>query len=124
MTKKEKFEVIANVFNTAELAIDADVVTEIVEFVQSEIEALDRKAVKAKETSAKKRAEGDALRDTIEGMLGEEALTVNDILERLDDDTLTSAKVVARMTQLVKAGKAAKETVKVEGRKLVGYTKA
>ena len=63
MTKKEKFEVIANVFNTAELAIKADVVTEIVEFAQSEIEALDRKAVKAKETSAKKRAEGDARLD-------------------------------------------------------------
>lgn len=120
MTKKEKFEAIGSVFAT----IDHECKDEILEFVQAEIEALDRKAVKAKETSAKKRAEGDALRDTIEGMLGEEALTVGDILERLDDDTLTSAKVVARMTQLVKAGKATKETVKVDGRKLVGYTRA
>lgn len=120
MTKKEKFEAIGSVFAT----IDHECKDEILEFVQTEIEALDRKAEKAKATSAKKRAEGDSLRDTIEGILGEDPKTVGEILDELGDDTLTSAKVVARMTQLVKAGKATKETVKVEGRKLVGYVKA
>ena len=122
MTNKEKFEVIGNVFATAD--VDAEVATEIVEFCNAQIAALERRNAKAKENSAKKHAEGDALKDTIQAMLGDEPLTVNDILERLDDETLTPAKIVARMGQLVKAGVAAKQTVKVEGRKLVGYTVA
>ena len=120
MTNKEKFEVIGSVFAT----IDHDAKDEILEFVQTQIESLEHRNAKAKENAAKKRAEGDALKDTLEGMLTDEAITVGDILETLGDETLTSAKIVSRMSQLVKAGKAAKETVKVDGRKLVGYIRA
>ena len=124
MTKKEKFDVIANVFATAIEGIDDEVRAEILSFCDTEVAALDRRNAKAKETAAKKHAEGDALKDTIEGMLGEEPITVNDILDRLGDETLTPAKIVARMTQLVKVGKANKTNVKIDGRKLVGYVLA
>ncbi len=120
MTKREKFEVIGSVF----AGLEREDKVEIMEFVESEIAALDRKNERAKVTSAKKRAEGDALKDTLEGMLNEEPITVNDILDTLGDNTLTPSKIVARMTQLVKAEKAEKVTVKVDGRKLVGYIKA
>lgn len=118
MTNKEKFEVIGSVFAT----VDHEAKDEILEFVQAQIESIEKRNAKAKETASKKRAEGDALRDTIEEMLGDEPMTINDILEALNDDALTSAKVVARMSQLVKAGKAEKVTVKADGRKLVAYT--
>lgn len=120
MTKKEKFEVISAVFAT----IDREDKDEILEFCKSEVEALDRRTQKAKETSAKKRAEGDSLKDALESVLGEEPMTIADILDAMADDSLTPAKVTSRMAQLVRAEKVKKEIVKVEGRKLVGYTKA
>ena len=120
MTKREKFEVISTVFAT----IDNENKDEILEFCKSEMAALDRRNQKAKETSAKKRAEGDSLRDALEGVLGEEPMTIADILDAMDDDSLTPAKVTARMAQLVRAERVNKEIVKVDGRKLVAYTKA
>ena len=120
MTKREKFEVIGNVFAN----IDNEYKDEILAFVADETAALDRKNEKAKERASAKRAEGDALRGTLEGLLTDEPKTVNDILAELDVDGITPAKVVSRMTQLVKAEKAAKVTVKEDGRKLVGYVLA
>lgn len=120
MTKREVYEVIGNVFANIEVEGKEDVL----EMIEKEKAALDRKNAKAKERAAEKRAEGDALRNVIEGMLTDEPMTVNDIIAEINDDTLTPAKVVARMTQLVKAEKAVKETVKIEGRKLIGYVKA
>lgn len=123
MTNREKFDVIGQVFaNVAD--VDADVRDEILEFVEKQVSALDAKNAKAKQRAAEKRAEGDELRGILAGMLTDEPKTVNDILAEVGDENLTPAKVVSRMTQLVKAGQAAKETVKVEGRKLVGYTLA
>lgn len=121
MTNREKFDVIGKVFEGYE---DAEIRDEILEFVEKQIAALDAKNAKAKERAAIKRANGDALRGAIEDLLTDEPKTVKDIIDELEDNTLTPAKVVARMTQLVKADKAIKENVKVEGRKLVAYIKA
>ena len=120
MTTREMYEVIGNVF----AAGNDENRDEVLAFIEKQVAAIDRKNAKAKERAAEKRADGDALRGAIEGLLTDAPKTVNDILDELGDDTLTPAKVVARMTQLVKAEKAAKETVKIEGRKLVGYIKA
>ena len=121
MTNREKFDVIGKVFEGYE---DAEIREEILEFVEKQIAALDAKNAKAKARAAEKRAEGDELRGILAGMLTEEPKTVNDILAEVGDENLTPAKIVSRMTQLVKTGQAVKETVKVEGRKLVGYIKA
>ena len=77
-------------------------------------------AEKAKERAAKK-AEGDDLRARVEAVLTDSPQTVNDILAALDDETLTPAKVVARLTQLRKFEKVTKEEVRVDGRSLVAY---
>ncbi len=116
MTKKEMYNVIADVFAT----VDRPETEDILAMVAKEIEALDRKSVKAKEKAAEKKAAGDALKDTIENMLYDEPMTIAEILEQIGDATLTPAKISARMSQLVKAGKAERQVVKVEGRKLTG----
>ena len=120
MTKREVYEVIGNVFANIENENKADVL----EFIEKEIAALDRKNAKAKERAAMKKEEGDALRGAIENLLTDEPKTVNDILAEIGDETLTPAKVVSRVSQLVRAEKAAKEIIKVENRKLTAYVKA
>ncbi len=78
-------------------------------------------AEKAKERAAKKAAEGDDLRARVEAVLTDSPQTVNDILAALGDETLTPAKVVARLTQLRKFEKVTKEEVRIDGRSLVAY---
>lgn len=120
MTKREAYEVIGSVFS----GIEHESKDEVLALCEKEIAALDHKNEMAKKRAAEKRAQGDALRATIEGLLSDEPQTVNDIVAELGDESVTPAKVIARMTQLVKAGKANKETLKQDGRKLVAYTVA
>ena len=125
MTKREMYEVIANVFENGVAGIEAEVATEVVAFTEKEIAALDRKNAKAKERAAERRAASDELTEAIFAVLGETPMTVNDILAALDGENLTPAKIVARATKLVKAERVVKVEVKtVDGRKLVGYAVA
>ena len=118
MTNREIYDVIDTVFAT----IDREDKNDVLAWVEKQRAALDRKNEKAKERAANKRSEGDALRGRIEGLLTETPMTINEILMSLDEDDLTPAKISSRMTQLIKAGKANKEKVKVDGRTLMGYT--
>ena len=120
MTKREKFELIGRVFEGMEIE-ERD---EVLEFIEKEIAAIDAKNAKAKERAAEKRAEGDELQGRILALMGEEPMTINDIVAALGDEGLTPAKVVARMKNLVKNETVAKAAVKVEGRKLMAYTLA
>lgn len=122
MTKREFFVFANDVFAT----VDTEGKDEAIAFINKEIAALDAKNEKAKERAAAKRAEGDAMKAAIAGVLGDEPMTVNDILEAISAEypDVTPAKVVNRVNGLVKDEAASKETIKVEGRKLVAYTKA
>ena len=106
MTKKEMFEKIMT-------AMATDV--EVVEFCEKEIAALDKKAAKAKETAAKKRAESDELMEIVKSLLTDEFQTLGDIAAQIEGEDITVAKVTARMTKLVKAEIAVKEEISVEG---------
>lgn len=119
MTKKEMFNVIIN-----GMADNADVVA----FCENEIALIEKKAAKAKETAAKKRAEGDELTEAVFAALTDEFAPIAEIAGRIDGPDVTVAKVTYRLTQLVKAGKAVKETIEVPGaeegvkaRKVAGY---
>ena len=120
MTNREIYDVIANVFATVDVAEKEDVLA----FVVKQKEALDHKNEMARKRAAKKREAGDAMKEQILGMLTEEPMTINDILAEIGDETVTSAKVVARVSQLVRDNAAEKCVVKRDGRKLVGYVKA
>lgn len=94
---------------------------ELVAFIDKQVEAIENKAAKAKEKAAEKRAEGDALRATIEGLLTGEFQTIATITAAVADEEVTPAKVTARLTQLVNAGVAEKAQVTEGSRKVMGY---
>ena len=97
---------------------------DVIGYVDKTVGQLEAKATKAKEKAAEKRAVGDELRQAIAGFLTDELQTAEDIVAKIDDEEVTKAKVVARLTQLINVGKARKEQIKVGERKVMGYALA
>lgn len=98
---------------------------QIVEFCDKEIAALEAKAEKAKLRAAAKKAEGDELRSVVASVLTSEPMIAEDVLAAIEGvEDLTKAKVIARLTQLVKAGEAVKSEVIVDGKKRMAYALA
>ena len=118
ITKRDNFNAIIGVL------IDADR-EDLAKVIEHEIELLDNKAAKAKATAAKKKTEGDALRDAVQAVLTDEFQTIADITAKVDGEDVSAAKVQYRLNALVGAGIAVKEQVTVgEGesrRKLMAY---
>lgn len=117
LTKKDYYGMIR------EIVVESDTENkdELIAFVNKQVEAIDSRAAKAKERAASKKVEGDALRNQVEGLLTNEYQTAEDILAQAQGADLTKGKITARLTQLIKAGVAEKEAVKVEDRKVMGY---
>lgn len=125
ITKREMYEAIIALAATGEMKYDKD---EYIDFCQNEIALLDKKAAKAKETAAKKRAEGDELTDAVRAALSNEQLEpIADIAARIEGEDVTVSKVTYRLTQLVKNGEAEKGEISIPGgegvkaRKIMGY---
>ena len=97
-------------------------VGDMIEVINGMIEQLDKKAEKAAERAKENREKGDEIRNAIEAVLTDEFQLIADIVEKVDIEDLTPAKVSARLTQLVKANRAHKTKIKMEdGRTLNGY---
>ena len=94
---------------------------ELVEFIDKQIETLEKRKVAAAERAEKKKAESDAMTDAILAQIGNELITVDEIVVALDSEEVTRNKVTARLGKLVKAGVIVKEAVKVEGNKRMAY---
>ena len=120
ITKKDNFNAIIEVLTEVGREDLADV-------IKHEIELLDSKAAKAKATAAKKKTEGDALRDAVQAVLTDELQTIKEITEKVEFEGFdgSQAKVQYRLNALVNAEIAVKEQVSVgEGeakRKLMAY---
>jgi len=102
-----------------------DEVQDYVEFLNGEIEALDKRAAKEKERRAAKKADGDELQEAVKTAIGAKPITAAAIAEGLIEEypDVTKAKVTYRATQLVKAGEIYKVQIKNEdGKKIVAYT--
>ena len=115
ITKREMFEAIKTGCTTGEWTV-SDV--EIAEFCDNEIALLDKKAIKAKERAAEKRAAGDELTDAVRAALTDEFTIIADIAAKVAEtygEDATIARVAYRLTQLVKNGEAENGDVKVEG---------
>ena len=118
VTKKENYEMLMEIVENS----NSEMKAELVDFITKQIESIDAKAAKAKEKAAEKRAEGDELRAAVKTVLTEELQTAETILSQIEGEELTKAKIVARLTQLVKNGEASKEEVKTEeGKKVMAY---
>ena len=94
---------------------------ELLEFIDKQIETLEKRKVAAAERAEKKKAESDAMTDAILAQIGNEPITVDEIVIALDSEEVTRNKVTARLGKLVKAGTIVKEPVKVEGNKRMAY---
>lgn len=103
---------------------DLDVDT-IVAWAEKKIAQLDRKAAKAKETAAAKKAEGDALTDAVLASLTTEFEPIAEIASHIEGDDVTLSKVSYRLNAAYKAGKIEKGEVVLTGekgkRKVVAY---
>ena len=113
MTKKDYFNAIKEIIESTE----SEIKDELIYFIETQITSIDNKSEKAKERAAAKKAEGDALRESVKSVLTSEPQTADDILSKLDGEDLTVAKVRARLTQLVNLGEANKSDIKTEDNK-------
>ena len=114
-TKKDYYTNIIKAMQTGEVTIDQ---VEIVAFCENEIAMLDRKAEKAKERAAAKKADGDALTEAVKAALTDDFMIAADITikvaEAVGDELEVSVhKVLYRLTQLVKNNEAEVADVKV-----------
>lgn len=114
MTKREKFNLVIDAL------LEMDGTQDLVDFVTEQIVLLDKKAAKAKETAAAKKAD-DTLLSVVKDALTNEFLTTAEIVARVDDENVTTAKAAYRLNKLVEQGVAEKTTVTVDKRKLVAF---
>lgn len=120
-SKREFFTAVANFAETGVFAYSngQDMVTiseaDAKAFATHEIDLLDRRAAKAKETKAAKAAEPDEFAETILATLTDEFQTAGDIVAAIGNEDLSVSKAVYRLNALVEDGRAVKEDIKIEG---------
>jgi hypothetical protein len=115
ITKREMFEAIKVGRTTGEWTVSE---TEVTEFCENEIALLDKKAAKAKERQAEKKAAGDELTNAVRAALTNEFAVIADIAAKVAEtygEDATIARVTYRLTQLVKNGEAENTDVKIPG---------
>lgn len=94
---------------------------ELVQFIDKQLETLEKRRVATAERAKKKKAESDELTNAILEKLGEDLMTVDEIVAAFNDPEVTRNKVTARLGKLVKAEAVVKETVKVDKFKRMAY---
>lgn len=140
-TKKEQYNTLLTLINQSEangLYIEDGNVTfnELRDFINHEIELLDSKTAAAQKRAAKKRADGDALREKVYDVLDTEIfMTIDQIVEKINDPDVTRNMVTSRLAQLIdkddpENSRVEKEMVTVESpieggksKKIAGYRK-
>lgn len=103
------------------LAGDRD---DLLEFIDKQVETLEKRKVAAAERAEKKRNESDAMTDAILAQIGEDPITVDEIVAALNDENITRNKVTARLGKLVKAGVVNKDAIKTDNGKRMAYSLA
>lgn len=128
VTKRDYFEAIIEAMKTGEVKMEPE---KIIEFCENEITLLDKKAIKAKERAATKKAEADELMDKVYAVLSDtEFMTRNAVMDALGDmpEDVSISKVGVRLTKLVNSQAVEKSELTVanaEGKKskCMGYRK-
>lgn len=115
MTKREVFEAIITATNAGSVTVEGMTSEEVVAFFENEIGNLDKRAERSRATAAKKREAGDALTETVKGILTDDFQTIADIVAQIEGEDVTASKVTYRLNALVKEGYAEKADVQVPG---------
>lgn len=89
----------------------------LVEYATKRIGQLDKRNAAAAKRAAAKRAEADEITKVIYGLLSDEPMNRDMVVDALAEQgiEMTSNKVTARLTKLYKEGRVNKEKGKVEG---------
>ena len=116
MTKKDYYMLIKDIIENDSNIEEKE---ELIEFINKQVTQIETKAQKAKIKAEEKKNAGDELRDIVKSILTTELQTSEVITEKIGREDVTKAKVVARLTQLVKLGEAEKADVKTEEGKTV-----
>ena len=124
VTKKNVLEALASLDFTEDVVVGDVTVTpdDIKNYIDTSLVQLENRAAKAAEKQNEKKIAGDALRADIKAVLGNTPKTIAEIVVELDDPEVTNAKVVARLTQLVKLGEVFKTDVKDGDRTVKAYS--
>lgn len=135
ITKRENFETLRTIVLDAVAAgiVEESVSSQLNEFIEKELVALDKRASDAKKYANKKKAQADELTELVNQILNESegAMTIPEIVAKaneLDADVqATPQKLTYRLNKLVEDGLATKEqvSIKTEGkpaRKVNAYT--
>ena len=122
--KKTKAMYFAELREMVENWVDKEDQDDLLEFIDKQIEALDKRKAAAAVRAEKKKAESDAMTEAILGQIGADLITVDEIVDALDSEEVTRNKVTARLGKLVKAGLIEKEYVKTDEGKRMGYRHA
>ena len=135
ITKRENFETLRTIVLDAVAAgiVEESVSSQLNEFIEKELVALDKRASDAKKYANKKKAQADELTELVNQILNESegAMTIPEIVAKaneLDADIqATPQKLTYRLNKLVEDGLATKEqvSIKTEGkpaRKVNAYT--
>ena len=116
ITKREVLAGIANGVQTGDY--NGITVEDIVAFCENEIALLDKKAIKAKERAAEKRAAGDELKAAVKDALTDEFVTRDVVAAKVAEtfgEDASIAKVGYRLTVLVNEGVAESTDLKIAG---------
>lgn len=100
---------------------DQELQNELLEFIDKQVDALEKRKQAAAARAEKKREESDAMTEAILAQIGDELITVDEIVVALDVEGVTRNKVTARLGKLFKAGAIVKDFVKVDGKKRTAY---
>lgn len=117
ITKKEQLTTLRDIVDLAEengFEVTGTTFNELRGFIDNEITLLDNKAAAAKERAAKKREEGDQLRERVYDVLNTESyMTIAEIVSAIDDPDVSPAMVTSRLTQLSKLDRVEKDSISV-----------
>lgn len=118
-TKAMYFEDLRNI--VMDVVRDEERQDELIEFIDRQIAALDTRKAAAARRAERRRLESDAFTEAILAQIGDDLITVNQIILALDDETVTRNKVTARLGKLYKSGLIVKEQIRVDGNKRMAY---
>lgn len=123
-SKRDVLNALATINFTEDIVMGDVVVTpdDIKDFIETSITQLDKRAETAAKRSNAKKAAGDELRANIKAIITGSPKNIREIVQELDDESITSAMVVSRLTQLIKLGEAFKNDTRVDGRTIKVYS--